>query len=400
MPFFLRTACRRLLLSSAIALTALSALAENPNPNGNRKTVGAVDQAGDAGQQPSLAELKAAGRERSRFTDPNAQSVPPDESTSNAEARQPDLARFESVIKPLLEQNCVDCHGSDVSEGNLRVDTLDPDLLTGSDTDWWEEVFAVITKGEMPPPDAGELADDEQRQLVDWLSAELQAASIARRRSGSHSTFRRMTRYEYNYALQDLLGLPWDFARDLPPEAQTEEGFENSSDSLHLSVSQFETYHRIARTALDRATVAGTQPPTRYWGIAMKDAAQREWSKQDEQIAKLEKELKDDPTKLTAELEQLRKRFREPPRAAYYKELSSNRIAPAEWQYYNAQYAFAPQDQPVAFPDDYDCVAILPDGRGSRLIVELGNQLPDEGTMRVTVRASRVNTNDDYFPSL
>ena len=86
--------------------------------------------------------------------------------------------------------------------------------------------------------------------------------------------------------------LDLDFAKDLPPEAHSEEGFENRSDLLHLSVSQFETYHRIARGALYRATIKGSKPPAWYWGIAMKDAARREWSKQGNQINKLKKELK------------------------------------------------------------------------------------------------------------
>src|SRR5690606_35739115 len=58
------------------------------------------------------------------------------------------------------------------------------------------------------------------------------------------------------------------------------------------------------------------------------------------------------------------------------------------------------QDQPVTLPDDDDCVAVLPSGSGSRLTVELGNQLPDEGTMRVTVRASRSDSQDDRLASL
>jgi mono/diheme cytochrome c family protein len=399
MPLILRTASRLLLLY-AVALATPPTLAEEPDDHAKAGAVATLHQTGAANQRPTLAELKATGLERSRFKDHATRSVPPNGSTSATEAPQANLAHFESTIRPLLEQNCIDCHGPDTTEGNIRIDTLDPNLLTGADTDWWSEVFAVITKGEMPPPDYEPLSDDERRQLVDWLSLELQTASIVRRHSGSQSAFRRMTRYEYNYALQDLLGLPWDFAKDLPPEAHSEEGFENSSDLLHLSVSQFETYHRIARSALDRATATGDKPPTRYWGIAMKDAATQEWSKQDDKINEVKKKLKDDPEKLAAELERIQKSFRVPPRGAYYKELSSGRTAKAEWQYHGARYAFAPKEQPVAFPDDYDCVAILPNGFGPRLIVELGNQLPDEGTMRVRVRASRINTEGDRFPSL
>ena len=41
----------------------------------------------------------------------------------------------------------------------------------------------------------------------------------------------------------------WNFAKDLPPEASSEDGFQNSSELLQMSVMQFETYRRLARKA-------------------------------------------------------------------------------------------------------------------------------------------------------
>lgn len=405
MRLILRTASRLLLLGTFAVYASLSP-ADQPDVSSDNETLADASQTVAPEQpRPSLSELKATGLERSRFRKQGEGESAANGTGSKPQSRLPNLADFTSQIKPLLQQHCIDCHGPDASEGNIRIDTLDPDLLNGADTDWWSEIFAVITKGEMPPPDASELTDGQRRQLVDWLSEELHSASIVRRRSGEHSTFRRLTRYEYNYALQDLLGLPYDFAKDLPPEAHSEEGFENSSNLLHLSVSQFETYHRIARDALDRATVKGDAPPTRYWNIAMRQAAEREWSKQDKQIKKLKGELKDQPEKLAIELKQLRSGFQERPRGAFYKDLTSGRVAEAQWRYNGARYAFAPQDKPEALPTEYDCVAVLPNHSRSRLIVELGNQLPDEGTLRVTVRASRADTDKtnaegDGYPSL
>ena len=47
-----------------------------------------------------------------------------------------------------------------------------------------------------------------------------------------------------------------------------------------------------------------------------------------------------------------------------------------------------------------DHVAILPRGQNERFTIELGNRLPDEGIMRVRVRASRANADDASIPSL
>lgn len=348
-------------------------------------------------ERPSLAELKRTGFQRSRFRELRANDV---DAALQEQLPEANLSEYDSTIKPIIEQYCFDCHGPDGSEGNFQIDTLDPDLLKGSDTEWWAEVFAVVTKEEMPPQDYTEMDEADRHAFVEWLSSELQAASILRRKSGSHSAFRRLTRYEYNYALQDLLGLPWDFAKDLPPEPHSEEGFYNSSELLHLSVSQLETYHRLAREALDRTIVLGPRPPTLHWGIAMRDAAEREWPAQVEQLENTKERLAGDLEKLQIELARLEERFRRPHGTAYYKELSTGRTAPAQWAYRGAKYAFAPTEEAQQFPSEFDCVAVLPAGRHQKLILELGNRLPDEGTMRVTVRASRVHPDDPGFPSL
>jgi len=98
----------------------------------------------------------------------------------------------------------------------FRIDTLDPDLVNGKDADWWLEVIDVLSNGEMPPPDEDVKITEKNRGLViDWLSTQVLAASQIERSQAGHSSFRRMTRYELNYALQDLLGVTQNFAIDL-----------------------------------------------------------------------------------------------------------------------------------------------------------------------------------------
>ncbi len=391
----------RLIVLVVLVVVARSVQLESADPGELvTQTTATTSPAETSAPRPSLQELRVRGAQRSRFQGMATDGAGRKKAADNAQLPQANVAKFESSIKSILEQHCVECHGAETTEGNLRIDTLNPDLVKGQDVSWWTEVFAVLTKGEMPPPEQAEMDDEQRREVVDWLTTELQTASVVRRNTSAHSTFRRLTRYEYNYALQDLLGLPWDFAKDLPPESYSQDGFENSSDLLHLSVSQFETYHRLARNALQRATVEGDRPSTRYWGVAMKDAAAREWPRQAEALEKAKKELAADPEKLQAELKRLEESFRQPHGTTYFKELMSGRTAPAQWNYDGAQYAFAPTDKQPDFPASSECVAILPANSHQKLTVELGNQLPDEGTMRVTVRASRVRTDDDYLPSL
>ena len=84
-----------------------------------------------------------------------------------------------------------------------------------------------------------------------------------------------MTRYEYKYVMQDLLGLPHDFSRDLPPETSSEDGFKNSSDMLQMTAVQFAQYRAQARRALELATVRGERPAPVYYGLSMRGFTER-----------------------------------------------------------------------------------------------------------------------------
>jgi mono/diheme cytochrome c family protein len=339
----------------------------------------------------SLEELKAAGALQSSYRTQERRPV-------GTESPQPQLVAFRTDVEPVLKQSCVQCHGPETQEGNLRIDTLDPDLLHGSDVNWWLEVVAVLSNGEMPPADEAVLRDADRSRVVEWLSSEIQVASAVRRAEQGHSSFRRMTRYEYNHSLQDLLGLPYDFARDLPPEPTSEDGFQNSSEMLHMSAIQFSAYRELSRTALQRATVRGEQPAPLYWSISMKDASTIEWAKLDEQLQKIRERYKDDPEKQKQELEQQTARFQSSPNVAHYHELTTGRTARASWSYHGAKYAWKPTHDRLPVPEEVDHVAVIPPGQ--KLIVELGDQIPEEGTLRVRIRASRTSLDESHFPSL
>jgi hypothetical protein len=352
-----------------------------------------VSPASAATKALTLEELKAEGAQQSIFKNQSVRA-------SGMKVPLPELGRFHAEIEPILTTHCVPCHGPEKAKARMRVDTLDPNLLEGKDVDWWLEVLAVLSNGEMPPPDKSKLVGEDRVKAIEWLSSEIQKASIIRRATGGHSSFRRITRYEYNYALQDLLKLPREFARDLPPEAHSEDGFQNSSETLHMSVAQLETYRQIARKALLRATVSGPRPPVLYWGVSMEQAGQIDWKKQAAKLDKTREELKDDPEKLKSEIDKLLAENKKAHSRTYFKELSSGRTALHTWNYGGAKYAFKPKGSRLEMPDSFDHVAIIPKGQKKKLVVELGEKLPDEGILRVRVRASRTTVEDNRIPSM
>lgn len=323
--------------------------------------------ASGAEEPTTLNDAREHGRRKSRFL---KEAV----TAAAGTIPSPNLTDFQKLVSPNLIRSCLACHGPDRSEGRLRVDQLNPDLLTGPDVERWREVYNVLSNSEMPPEDESEFAlgDAERGRIVDWLSSELNKASVIRRNSKQHSSFRRLTKYEYNYALQDLLGLPYEMATKLPPETASEEGFKNSSELLQMSVMQFETYRDIGRKALQRATVSGERPTPVTYVIAMADEMGRVTSGKDD------KTFDRDDTRNRNRPHLLN---RESGRGIHY---SNGKPAPLR----------AVADLPAVSP----VVLVLP--RSGELKLNLDRFLPDEGVMRVRIRAGRSTMNPDEFAGL
>lgn len=344
-------------------------------------------------EPPTLEALKVEGARQSRYISQDETPVDPLEPTA-------DLAAYRDRVAPVLEGTCVQCHGPEKDKGGFRVDTLDPDLFEGSDVAWWLEVLGVLSNGEMPPPDEVEMSDADRSVIVEWLSAELQAASKAQRADSDRTSFRRMTRYEYNYALRDLLGVDWEFARDLPPDARSEDGFRNSSENLHMTAPQLEVYRQTASQALERVTVQGERPETLHWGVTMDMAGAVDWRKQEERIREVREKNAGDPEALAHALKALEKDLKKSHGRPYYKNRANGRTAVATWNYRGARHAIEPSESRREIPESFEHVAILPPSRRDGLIVELGNRVPDTGILRVRALAARVADEDAPIPSM
>ena len=322
----------------------------------------------------SLDAAKDQGRNTSRFRKETAEVA-----TATDDAPKANLTYFQESVGPILNKSCLPCHGPEKSEGRLRIDQLNPDLLTGPDVERWSEVYNALSKSEMPPEDAPDyaLADADRGRIVDWLSEELNQASLVRRNSKEHSSFRRLTKYEYNYALQDLLGLPYALANKLPPETASEDGFKNSSELLQMSVMQFETYRELGLKALKRATVSGERPQAVAYVISMPEEMSKAKSTKDDTAADEGKKNKRKPRN---------------EQQLFHRETGESIPFPGGKTMPRAD-AVVGQTPAVS-----QVVLVLP--RSHELKLDLDRFLPDEGIMRVRLRAGRSTMNPDEYASL
>lgn len=183
--------------------------------------------------------------------------------TSALQAEDPgkDLPDFRKEVLPILRSHCVRCHGPKKQEARIRLDNLSTDLVNNrAATENWHEVRNTLNAGEMPPKDEPQLSTKQRKTLTQWVTGAIKRAVDARRKTSGRVVLRRLNRVEYQNTMFDLLGLDMDYARDLPPDPASPDGFRNNGLSLQMSSLQLEYYLKTARRALDRIIVSGPAP--------------------------------------------------------------------------------------------------------------------------------------------
>jgi len=180
---------------------------------------------------------------------------------ANAEQPHDALPKFHQDVRPLLRSHCVKCHGQQDPQAGVRLDNLSPQMADNAAVaEQWHDVLRVLNTGEMPPAEARPLTPDQLATLTRWLHSAVERAVAEQRKTGGRVVQRRLNRDEYQHTMTDLLGIEMDYARDLPPDPVSGDGFLNCGESLQMSAMQLEAYLETARRALNRVIVRGPTP--------------------------------------------------------------------------------------------------------------------------------------------
>ncbi|MCG8587519.1 MAG: hypothetical protein MI757_22660, partial [Pirellulales bacterium] len=77
-----------------------------------------------------------------------------------------------ATVSATFASRCIDCHGADTAEGDVRLDTF-AKLSLSERLDLLNKVQEQVFLGQMPPEDEEQPTDAERTRLLDWLSKEL-----------------------------------------------------------------------------------------------------------------------------------------------------------------------------------------------------------------------------------
>ena len=157
-------------------------------------------------------------------------------------------------IEEFFAQHCVQCHGPEKQQGDVRLDRT-ADVLF-ADNDLLETVATLIEAGEMPPDDVAPPKPEHVANVMQLLQARLLNERPA-------NPLKRLTHAEYTYTMRDLFGVEFDFTGLLPPD-HVERGFDKFGEAHLMSPHQVMAYLKTARFIAERV-LPDTKPETRIW---------------------------------------------------------------------------------------------------------------------------------------
>lgn len=170
----------------------------------------------------------------------------------------------------LLQDYCLDCHSSGEPEAGLDLSVFKTVGELRDESDIWDKVQQRIASSSMPPPDYGELEEDDRKWLSQWIDDALHLIDCADRRYPGQVTVRRLTRSEYQNSIVDLLGVDYQPAADFPGD-DVGYGFDNIGEVLSLPPVLMEKYLDAAEAISQQVIVTDDDwvPPTQH--LPLKD---------------------------------------------------------------------------------------------------------------------------------
>jgi len=167
---------------------------------------------------------------------------------------------FKSKVLPFFKANCIRCHGPKKSKGKITLHTLDSDLSAGHEPRRWELILDMLESGKMPPEDEDQPSDVDRQAIARWIDTGLREYVKTAMKVASTPTARRMTNFEYQNTMRDLLGFELKLIKNLPEDPVKPYDFNNTAEFMLMGMEQLDRYKENARRAMASAIVDPAMP--------------------------------------------------------------------------------------------------------------------------------------------
>ena len=165
---------------------------------------------------------------------------------------------FKDALAPLVEASCIDCHDAD-TDTPLNFEKLGHALSDAATFRQWVKIFDRVDKGEMPPKKKKRPDPILKNKALPVLEAALRTANLKQQAAQGRVAARRLTRLEFEYTLQDILGIGGKLKRHLPPENASAK-FANVAEKQGISPVHIRSYLKAVDAALDETIMLGPKP--------------------------------------------------------------------------------------------------------------------------------------------
>ena len=169
-------------------------------------------------------------------------------------------ASFKKDVVPFFEEYCIRCHGPEKSKGQISLHTLDGDLSSGRELERWENVLDMLESGEMPPEDEAQPNQTDRSVITDWIDRGLHDYVKKASNVSVATTTRRLTNFEYQNTMRDLLGFELQLVKDLPVDPDKPYHFNNTAKMMMIGPDQLVRYKEAARKAMASVIVDPGKP--------------------------------------------------------------------------------------------------------------------------------------------
>ena len=165
---------------------------------------------------------------------------------------------FDRTLTPFLNQHCARCHGADDQQGQVRVDTLDREIVDNDTAQRWQDLLDVLNSGDMPPEDETQPSDDELKVVLRALTKTLEDARRRLNDTGGEIAMRRLNQREYAGTINALFGFKLPITQ-VPSDGESD-SFDTVGADQFFTSSHFDQYLKLSTAIVKEAISTAGHP--------------------------------------------------------------------------------------------------------------------------------------------